>query len=55
MGDEIEKDYIKTGRPITKMLKLKILLCQNIGLVFGFVIMFFLGKYSDRLENLIKL
>jgi hypothetical protein len=55
MGDEIEKDYIKDKRPVTIMLKLRILLCQNIGLVSGFVIMFLLAKYSDRLEKLVNL
>ncbi|CAF0813565.1 unnamed protein product [Rotaria sordida] len=55
MGDEIEKDYIRAKKPITTVLKLKILLCQNSGLILGFVIMFLLGKYGERLEKLVKL
>ncbi len=55
MGDEIEKDYIEAKQPITTGLKLKILLCQNSGLILGFVIMFLLGKYGVSLENLVKL
>lgn len=54
MGDEIEKDYIDAKKPITTILKLKILLCQNSGLILGFLIMFLLGKYGENLENLIK-
>lgn len=54
MGDEIEKDYLETNRPITIGLKLKILLCQNSGLVLGVIIMFILGKYGEHLENLVK-
>ena len=55
MGDEIEKDHIDAKKPITTVLKLKILLCQNSGLILGFVIMFLLGKYGEYLENLVKL
>jgi hypothetical protein len=55
MGDEIEKDKIEAKQPITTVLKLKILLCQNSGLILGFVIMFLLGKYGEYLENLVKL
>ena len=55
MGDEIEKDHIDAKKPITTGLKLKILLCQNSGLILGFVIMFLLGKYGEHLENLVKL
>lgn len=54
MGDEIEKDYIEAKKPITTKLKLKILLCQNSGLILGFAIMFVLGKYGEHLENLVK-
>jgi hypothetical protein len=54
MGDEIEKDVIDAKQPITTVLRLKILLCQNSGLVLGFVIMFLLGKYGEYLENLVK-
>ncbi|UJR26498.1 hypothetical protein I4U23_007825 [Adineta vaga] len=54
MGDEIEKDYIAAKQPITTVLKLKILFCQNSGLILGFVIMFILGKYGGDLENLAK-
>jgi hypothetical protein len=55
MGDEIEKDYIEAKKPITSLFKLKILLCQNSGLILRFVIMFLLAKYGEHLENLIKL
>jgi hypothetical protein len=55
MGDEIEKDHIEAKKPITTGLKLRILLCQNSGLILGFVIMFLLGKYGEHLENLMKL
>jgi hypothetical protein len=54
MGDEIEKDYLENGQPITVSLKLRILLCQNGGLIFGVAIMYVLGKYGERLENLIQ-
>ena len=54
MGDEIEEDYLEANQPITIRLKLKILLCQNSGLVLGVIIMFFLGKYGGHLENLVK-
>ena len=54
MGDEIEKDYIAANRPITTGLRLKILLCQNVGLVLGVAVMFLLGKYGAYLENLMK-
>lgn len=55
MGDEIEKDYIEANQPITAGLRLKILLCQNIGFVLGVSVMFLLGKYGEHLENLVKL
>lgn len=55
MGDEIEKDYRENKKPVTALLKFKILLCQNIGLILGFVIMFLLGKYGEYLENIVKL
>ncbi|CAF3672080.1 unnamed protein product [Adineta steineri] len=54
MGDEIEKDYLQANQAVTTVVKLKILLCQNSGLILGFVIMFVLGKYGEHLENLIK-
>ncbi|UJR22579.1 hypothetical protein I4U23_025625 [Adineta vaga] len=55
MGDEIEKDYLESKRPITIGLKLKILCCQNSGIILGVVIMFLLGKYGTYLENLVQL
>jgi hypothetical protein len=55
MGDEIEKDYIEAKQPITNALKLKILLCQNSGLILGVSIMFLLGKYGGHLENLVTI
>ncbi|CAF1168726.1 unnamed protein product [Rotaria sp. Silwood1] len=54
MGDEIEKDYIDTKKSITTILKLKILLCQNSGVILGVIIMFLLGKYGTHLESLIE-
>ena len=55
MGNEIENDCIQAKQPITTVLKIKILLCQNSGLVLGFFIMFLLGKYGENLENLVNL
>lgn len=54
MGDEIERDYLDTHQTVSIGLKLKILLCQNSGLVLGVMIMFFLGKYGEHLETLVK-
>lgn len=53
MGDEIEKDYREENRPVTVGLKLKILLCQNSGLLIGVILMFVLGKFGSQLENLV--
>jgi hypothetical protein len=55
MGDEVEKDYILSKRSITIFFKLKILLCQNSGVILGITIMFLLGKYGTYLENLVQL
>ena len=54
MGDEVEKDYIESKKPITIFLKLKIFLCQNSGVVHGIILMFALGKYGSYLENLVQ-
>ena len=51
MGDEIEKDYAIGNKPITKMLKIKILLTQNLGVIFGIAIMFLLAKYGEALSQ----
>jgi hypothetical protein len=51
MGNEIETDYQKAHRPVTLLLKLQILFCQNVGLVFGILLMFVLGKYGDDLTD----
>ena len=51
MGNEIEKDYHKTHQSVTLKLKLQILFCQNIGLVFGILLMFVLGKYGEQLTD----
>ena len=51
MGNEIEKDYQQNKRPVNRILKLKILFSQNIGVVFGIAVMFGLGKYGDLLSN----
>ncbi len=53
MADEVEKDYIESKKPITVILKLKIFLCQNSGVILGVVIMFLLAKYGTHLENLV--
>ena len=53
MGDEIEKDALEAQRPVTKGFRLKILLCQNSGLVLGIAIMFILAKYGGHLEHLV--
>lgn len=55
MGDEIEKDKLQSQQQITMFFKLKILFCQNSGIIVGVIIMFFLGKYGIHLENLIEL
>jgi hypothetical protein len=55
MGDEIEKDYFLSKRSVTIFFKLKILLCQNSGVILGVAIMFLLGKYGTYLENLVQL
>jgi hypothetical protein len=55
MGKEIEKKYAKDKKPITIALRIKILLCQNIGLLFGISIMFVLAKYGTNLESLVNL
>lgn len=54
MGDEIEKDAIEAQRPITKAFRLKILLCQNSGLVLGIAIMFILAKFGGHLESFVN-
>jgi len=51
MGDEIEKDYAIDNKPITKMLKIKILLSQNFGVLLGTAIMFLLAKYGEILSQ----
>jgi hypothetical protein len=55
MGDEVEKDYIESKQAVTTFLRLKILLCQNSGVILGVAIMFLLGKYGTHLENLVQL
>ena len=55
MGDEIERDYLQAKQPVTIVLKSKILLCQNSGVILGVVIMFLLAKYGAHLENLVQL
>ncbi|CAF2515211.1 unnamed protein product [Rotaria sp. Silwood2] len=51
MGHEIEKDYATANLPITRILKLKILLSQNIGVILGMAIMFLLAKYGEILSQ----
>ncbi len=55
MGKEIEKKYINDKKSITIALRIKILLCQNIGLLFGISIMFVLARYGQNLESLVSL
>jgi len=51
MGDEIEKDYFIANKPVTKMLKVKILLSQNAGVIIGIATMFLLAKYGEILSK----
>jgi hypothetical protein len=51
MGNEIEKDYSMANKPITKMLKLKILFSQNLGVIGGVATMFLLAKYGEALSQ----
>ncbi|CAF3096767.1 unnamed protein product [Rotaria sp. Silwood2] len=51
MGHEIEKDYATANLPITRILKLKILLSQNMGVILGIAIMFLLAKYGEILSQ----
>ncbi|CAF0804384.1 unnamed protein product [Rotaria sordida] len=51
MGHEIEKDNAIANRPVTNMLKLKILFSQNMGVVLGIAIMFLLAKYGETLSQ----
>lgn len=51
MGTEIEKDHAILNKPTTKILKLEILLSQNMGIVFGIAIMFLLAKYGELLSQ----
>ena len=46
MGNEIEKDYHNSNRPVTTILKLKILFCQNISKIIYFTISRNLEKYA---------
>ncbi|CAF0895566.1 unnamed protein product [Adineta steineri] len=55
MGDEVEKDFMNSQKPITIYLKLKILFYQNSGVILGIAIMFLLAKYGTHLENLVQL
>lgn len=49
MGGEIEKTCIDGDRTVRLKLRLKILICQNIGIVSGIGIMFVLAKYGEHL------
>ncbi|CAM4914583.1 unnamed protein product [Rotaria socialis] len=51
IGHEIEKDYTTANKPITRKLRLEILLSQNIGVVLGIAIMFLLAKYGEILSQ----
>ena len=51
MGEEIEKDTLKEKKPITRILKMKILLTQNLGVITGVASMYLSAKYGDFLES----
>ena len=51
MGDDIEKDYLTANKPVTRLLKLKILLTQNFGVIIGIASMFLLAKYGEVLSQ----
>ena len=51
MGNEIEKDYSMERKPITKWLKIRILLSQNLGVLIGLATIYFLAKYGDSLAQ----
>lgn len=51
MGNEIEKDYTVARKPITKWLKIRILLSQNLGILIGLATIYFLAKYGDHLAQ----
>lgn len=51
MGNEIEKDYLNANKPVTILLKIKILLSQNFGVIIGIATMFLLAKYGEILSE----
>jgi len=51
MGKEIEHDYLKVKKPVTKCLKFKIFLTQNFGVFTGIAAMYLLAKYGDVLSQ----
>lgn len=51
MGKEIENDYVKANRPVTKCLKFQIFLTQNIGVISGVAAMYLLAKYGEVLSQ----
>ncbi|CAF1671980.1 unnamed protein product, partial [Adineta ricciae] len=51
MGEEIEKDTLKENKPISRILKTKILLTQNLGVITGVASMYLSAKYGDFLES----
>ncbi|CAF1204439.1 unnamed protein product, partial [Adineta steineri] len=51
MGDEIEKDFVMENKTVSKMLKIKILITQNLGVIAGIAIMFLLAKYGEVLSE----
>jgi len=51
MGNEIEKDYLIANKPVTILLKLKILFSQNLGVIIGISTMFLLAKYGEILSQ----
>jgi zinc transporter ZupT len=51
MGNEIEKDYSMANKPVGKLLKIRILFTQNLGVIIGIVTMFLLAKYGQILSR----
>lgn len=50
IGDEIERDYIESKQSINILVRLKIFLCQNSGIIFGVIVMYLLARYGEKLQ-----
>ncbi|CAF1383049.1 unnamed protein product [Didymodactylos carnosus] len=56
MGKEIQHDYFTdkpTGSGKSMGLKMKIFMCQNIGLFTGVTIMYIMARFESNLENIL--